>query len=93
MDNTIFHYSDKVEDIYKNTGVRWEFLALYPLTINLIEEFFGELKTYAKSYYKEQSSLIRRDFEAYVKACIKAVGNRQRSAKVISVMLDIALTS
>lgn len=81
MDNAGFHDAEKITQMCEDVGVKVEFLAPYSPTTNPIEEFFGELKTYAKSQHKEQRSLIRRSFEAYVKACVKAVGSRQSSAE------------
>ena len=76
IDNAGFHDAERITQMCKDVGVKVEFLAPYSPTTNPIEEFFGELKTYAKSQHKEQRSLIRRSFEAYVKACVKAVGSR-----------------
>lgn len=81
MDNVGFHDSKKVQQLCEDAGVKWDFLAPYTPRTNPIEEFFGEVKAFAKSQHKKHKSLIRRDFETYVKACVKAVGGRQESAE------------
>ncbi len=65
----------------EDAGVKVDFLAPYTPRTNLVEEFFGETKTHVKSQRKSHKSLIQRDFEGYVKSCVKAVGSRQSSAE------------
>jgi transposase len=62
-------------------GVEFDFLAPYTPRTNPIEEFFGEVKTRVKSQRKSHKNLIQRDFEGYVKSCVKAVVSRQESAE------------
>jgi len=81
MDNVAFHYSDRIQQMCRQAGVKTDFIAPYTPVSNPIEEFFGEVKTYAKSQHKTHWGLIQRDFEAYVKACVKAVGSREKSAE------------
>lgn len=81
MDNAAFHHSDKILNMCDNAGVKCFFTAPYTPTSNPIEEFFGELKTFAKAQHKTQGSLIRRDFPGFVRSCIKTVGSRQSSAE------------
>jgi len=81
MDNVAFHYSDRVQQMCLEAGVKADFIAPYTPRTNPIEELFGEVKTYVKSQRKSNKSLIQRDYESYVKSCVKAVGNRQGSAE------------
>jgi transposase len=81
MDNVGFHYSDKVRRMCADVGVKWDFTPPYTPRTDPIEEFFGEVKTYMKSQRKGYRRLIQRDFEAYVKSCVRAVGSRQESAE------------
>ncbi len=81
MDNAAFHYSDNIKQMCEQAGVKLIYLAPYTPVTNPIEEFFGELKSYAIAQSRSQRGLIRRDFVAYVKACVKAVGRRKVSAR------------
>lgn len=88
MHNVAFHYSDKIQQMWKNTGVVVNFLVPYTLRTNLIEDFFGETKALkviserkSPKGHKSHKSLIQRDFESYVKFCVKAIGSRQGSAE------------
>jgi hypothetical protein len=65
----------------EGAGVKVDFLALYTPRSNPIEEFFGEVKTQITSQRKSSESLIEKDFEGYVKSCVKVVGSRQASAE------------
>ncbi len=78
MDNATFHYSDKIQHMCDEASVK--LIYLYTPTTK-IEEFFGELKSNAKSQYNAHRDLMCRDFEAFVKARIKAVGNRHWSSR------------
>lgn len=81
MDNVGFHYSDRVKQMCADAGVKLDFTAPYTPRTDPIEEFFGEVKTQVKfqrTYYK---GLAQRDFEAYVKCCVEAVGSRRESAE------------
>ncbi|KAF4629024.1 hypothetical protein G7Y89_g9127 [Cudoniella acicularis] len=49
MDNVSFHNSDRIRQMCEDAGVKSDFLALYTLRANPIEEFFGEVKTHVKS--------------------------------------------
>lgn len=81
MDNVGFHYSERVQQMCQDAGVKSDFIAPYSPRTNPIEEFFGEVKAYIKSQRKANVTLIQRDFERYVKSCVKAVGSRQSSAE------------
>jgi hypothetical protein len=81
MDNVSFHYSDTIRQMCEDAGVKLDFLAPYTPRTNPIEEFFGEVKAHVKSQRKHYKSLIERDFEGYVKSCVKTVGSRQASAE------------
>jgi len=81
MDNVGFHYSDKVQQMSTEAGVRLDFTPPYTPRTDPIEEYFGEVKTYVKSQRKNYKELIQRDFETYVKCCVKAVGSRRESAE------------
>jgi transposase len=81
MDNATIHYSDRIEQLCKDAGVKLMYLAPYSPDTNPIEEFFAEVKEYVKSRWDEHVGLISRDVRAYVMSCVEAVGNRQASAE------------
>jgi transposase len=56
MDNASFHYTERIEQMYYDAGVKLIYLPLYLPDLNPIEEFFAELKAFIKRswyYYKE----------------------------------------
>jgi hypothetical protein len=81
MDNVGFHYSERVRQMCAEAGVLFDFTPPYTPRTDPIEEFFGEVKTHMKSQRKSYRGLIQRDFEAYVKSCVRAVGSRRDSAE------------
>jgi transposase len=53
MDNASFHHSEKIQQLYNDARVILHYLPPYSLDLNLIEEFFGELKTYIRQVYSK----------------------------------------
>lgn len=49
MDNVLFYYTEQIEQICRDAGVILVHLPLYLLDLNLIEEFFAELKALLNS--------------------------------------------
>jgi hypothetical protein len=92
MDNVAFRYSNKVRQMCEDAGVKSDFVAPYTPRTNPIEELFGEIKTYVKLQCKKHLNFIRRDFEGYVKSCVKTVGSRQSSAESHFEMQDFMLS-
>ncbi|KAJ6779524.1 hypothetical protein PWT90_07630 [Aphanocladium album] len=81
MDNVSFHFSDKIERLCNEAGVRRFLTAPYTPRTNPIEENFGVLKTTTRSKHKEQVGLRKRSFIDYVKACIVAIKDRSDIAE------------
>jgi len=52
MDNTSFHHTERVEQMYYNTGVKLVYLPPYSPYLNPIEEFFAELKAFIKRHWQ-----------------------------------------
>jgi transposase len=48
IDNASIHHSEKVKQLCNKAGVKLLYLPPYSPTLNPIEEFFAELKTYIK---------------------------------------------
>ncbi|PKS08455.1 hypothetical protein jhhlp_004838 [Lomentospora prolificans] len=81
MDNVAFHHSERVRQMCEDAGVKVDFQAPYTPRTNPVKEFFGEIKAHAKAKRRSHQTLAQRDFERYIKACVKAVGNRRGSAE------------
>jgi transposase len=59
MDNASFHHTERIKQMCYDAGVKLMYLPPYPPDLNLIEEFFAELKTFIKRswhYYEEIQS-------------------------------------
>jgi transposase len=65
MDNTSFHRSDRIEEIYSAAGVKLLYLPPYSPDLNPIEEFFAELKAFIKKHWKVQENL-EQDFRIFL---------------------------
>jgi transposase len=48
INNTSFHHSERLSQIYTNTGVKLVYLPPYSPDLNPIEEFFAELKSFIR---------------------------------------------
>lgn len=48
MDNASFHHTDQIRELCSNAGVKLLCLPLYSPDLNLIEEFFAELKAFVR---------------------------------------------
>lgn len=81
MDNATIHYSDTVEQLCKDAGVKLMFLAPYSPDTNPIEEFFAEVRDCVKSRWEGHVGIISRDFRTYIMSYMEAVGSRQASAE------------
>lgn len=56
MGNASFHYTERIAQMCANAEVKLVYLPLYSPDLNLIEEFFAELKGFIRrnwSYYAE----------------------------------------
>lgn len=81
MDNASWHNKGRVEEICERAGMKVLFLPPYSPDYNPIEEFFSELKTYIQKHWDEHLGLIKVDFKAFLRICIRAVGSRKESAR------------
>ncbi len=81
MDNASIHCSDKIKQMCDEAGVKLEMTPPYTPDTNPIEEYFAEMKAEVRQRWDEHINLIQRDFGAYVKSCVQAVGKRTSSAE------------
>lgn len=81
MDNAGWHKKERIEQMCADFGVKVLFLPPYSPDFNPIEEFFAELKAYIKKHWNEHLGLIKADFKAFLRLCVRVVGSRQASAR------------
>ncbi|KAH7490458.1 hypothetical protein FOMA001_g2258 [Fusarium oxysporum f. sp. matthiolae] len=81
MDNASFHHNDELEPMCADAGVKLLYLPPYSPDFNPIEEYFAELKGFIKNPGPELSELFKKDFRAFLQACVEEVGNRQASSR------------
>jgi hypothetical protein len=81
MDNATFHFSEKIDQMCEEAGVKLLYLPPYSPHLNPIEEFFAELKTFMKEVSLEEGHFIERDFQGFVEWCVDKVGARWESAE------------
>ena len=48
MDNALFYYTERIAQMCADAGVKLMYLPPYSPDLNLIEEFFAELKAFIK---------------------------------------------
>ena len=81
MDNASFHYSDRITEMCRDTGVKVIYLPLYSPDLNLIKEFFAELKAFIKKQWRKFKEIPYADFKEYLEWCVGVVGSWKRSTK------------
>jgi transposase len=81
MDNASFHYSEGVKELYVRAGVKLVFLLPYSPDLNLIEEFFGDLKRFIRRNWGEYENNLAQDFGAFLEWCISVAGGRVDNAR------------
>ncbi|QPC62912.1 hypothetical protein HYE67_005143 [Fusarium culmorum] len=81
MDNASFHHNDELESMCAEAGVELLYLPPYSPDFNPIKEYFAELKNFIKKPGPELSELFKKDFQAFLQACVDAVGKRKASAR------------
>jgi len=64
-----------------DAGVVLLYLQPYSPNLNLIEEFFRELKAYIRQVWDEYVGFIRADFSSFLEECVKVLGGRKASAR------------
>ncbi|KAF5611240.1 hypothetical protein F25303_14499, partial [Fusarium sp. NRRL 25303] len=70
MDNASFHHNDELEPMCAEAGVKLLYLPPYSPDFNPIEEYFAELKNFIKKPGPELSELFKKDFRAFLQACV-----------------------
>lgn len=81
MDNASFHHYERISQMCADAGVILVYLPPYSLDLNLIEEFFAELKGFIRRNWSYDAEDPDRDFGSFLERCINQVGAREESAK------------
>ena len=81
IDNVSFYYTERIEQIYYDTGVKLVYLPLYSPDLNPIEEFFAELKAFIKQYWQIYEDDQEQGFDTFLEWCIDVVGGNECSAR------------
>jgi transposase len=79
MDNASFHQTERVKNLCSAAGVKLIYLLPYSPDLNLIEEFFAELKGFIKRHYQDR---VGQAFADFLEWRVDVVGAREESAKV-----------
>jgi len=72
---------DKIHQMCDDAGVLLLYFPLYSPDFNLIEEMFGELKTYIRQVWDEHIGFVRADFLGFLEKCVTVVGARKPKGK------------
>jgi transposase len=81
MDNALFHHGEQIKQMCHEASVKLLYLPLYSPDVNLIKEFFAELKAFIKKQWHKYESKPQSDFGAFLEWCVTMVGGRESSAK------------
>jgi transposase len=80
MDNASFHYSERMEQMCSDAGVKLVYLPPYSPDLNPMEEFFSELKAFIKRNWRIYEQAPAQDFNNFLEWCVDVVGAREQSA-------------
>jgi transposase len=81
MDNASFHHTKRIEQMCDDAGVKLVYLPPYSPDLNLIEEFFAELKAFIKRSWQNYEENPQQGFDAFLEWCIDVVGGKKNSAR------------
>jgi transposase len=65
MDNAAIYCSERIEQIYRESGVKLLYLPLYSPVLNPIEEFSAELKAFIKRYWNIYDEIPEQGFDTF----------------------------
>jgi transposase len=82
IDNASFYYSERIQQMYDEVGVKLVYLPLYSPKLNPIEEFFTKVKAFIRRNLQNFEQDPQQDFDVFLEWCIDVVGAREISAKV-----------
>lgn len=81
MDNASFYHIERIEQMCHDAGVKLVYLPPYLPDLNLIEEFFAELKAFIKRHWQIYEDDPEQGFDTFLEWYIDVVGGNNRSAR------------
>lgn len=81
MDNASFHRTRRVRQLCAGSGVILMYLPPYSPDLNPIEEFFAEMKSFIKRYWKRYKEHGPEGLGEYLEWCVDMVGSKTSSAR------------
>jgi transposase len=81
IDNASFHYTERLEQICYNAGVKLMYLSPYSANLNLIEDVFADLKAFIKKNWRAFEEAPEQGFNSLLEWCIDVVGGREGSTR------------
>ena len=81
MDNALFHYSERIEQLCDRVGVKLIYLPPYSLDLNPIKEFFAKLKQFIKKKWSTYTVNLELEFNTFLEWCVDMVGGKEGAAK------------
>jgi transposase len=81
IDNTSIYHTEQVKQMCLDAGVRLVYLPPYSSDLNLIEEFFAELKAFIKRNWRIYEKNPEQGFDSFLEWCINVVGRKKNSAR------------
>ena len=81
MDNSAFHHMDRIMQICLDAGVKLMYLPPYSPDLNLIVEFFAELKAFIKRNWQVCKYNREQGFDIFLEWYINVVGEKKSNAK------------
>lgn len=81
MYNASFHRSERIEQMCLDKGVKLVYLPPYSPYLNLIEEFFAELKAFIRRHWQSYEDNPGQGFGSFLEWCVDEVGTRAKKKK------------
>ena len=81
IDNASIHYTERIEQMCCDAGVKLVYLPLYSLDLNSIEEFFTELKAFIKRNWHIYKEDPEQGFNNFLECYINVVDRKKNSAR------------
>jgi len=81
IDNATIYHTERIEQMCRVTGVKLVYLPPYSPDLNLIEEFFAELKAFIKRNWHVYETDPEQGFDTFLEWSIDVVSQRKNSAR------------
>ena len=84
MDNASFHHLERMQSLFKAFSVKLVYLPPYSPDLNLIKEFFSELKAFIRREWFNWLECLESfgySFKSFLLWCIDEIGSKTKSAR------------